>query len=182
IRDMQARGERVAFVGDGLNDGPALAAADLGIAVGDANDLARSAAAVGLLQSGMASVDNALALTRRAGRILRQNLVWALLYNGLIIPAAIVGYVHPMLAAVAMAASSISVSLNALRASWLPRHMRQRWQATHAVDTAPPVQVASAAAGKWSGRGVGLGRAMQLQGEEVDCKKTVLTGRGATIQ
>src|SRR5699024_4144768 len=111
------------------------------------NDLARSAAAVGLLQPGMVSVDTALVLTRRAGRILRQNLVWALLYNGLIIPVAIMGYVHPMLAAAAMAASSISVSLNALRASWLLRHMRRRWQAADAVDTAPTLQVASAAAG-----------------------------------
>lgn len=120
IRQAQAKGDRVAFVGDGLNDGPALAAADLGIAVGDANDLARSAAAVGLLETGMKPVETALLLTHRAGRVLRQNLVWALAYNGLIIPAAILGYVHPLLAAVAMAASSMSVSLNAMRAGWLP--------------------------------------------------------------
>lgn len=124
IKQMQTQGQYVAFVGDGLNDGPALAAADLGVAVGDANDLARSAAAVGLLEAGMAPVAMALSLTGRAGRILRQNLVWALLYNGLIIPAAILGYVHPLLAACAMAASSLSVSLNSLRAGWLPRHRK----------------------------------------------------------
>src|SRR5699024_6348901 len=108
----------------------ALAAADLGIAVGDANDLARSAAAVGLLESGVQPVANALLLTARAGRILRQNLVWALAYNGLILPAAVVGYVHPLFAAVAMAASSVTVSLNALRAGWLPR----RLQVTSSAD------------------------------------------------
>lgn len=145
IERAQQQGERVAFVGDGLNDGPALAAADLGIAVGDANDLARSAAAVGLLQPGMTAVATALGLTRRAGRILRQNLLWALLYNGLIIPAAIMGYVHPLLAAVAMAASSISVSLNALRASWLPRPGRRLCKGAAAADSAASLRATAAA-------------------------------------
>ncbi len=116
IREQQKSGKRVAFVGDGLNDGPALAAADLGIAVGDATDAARSASAITLVDADVTALPEVLRLTRRTRGIIRQNLSWAVVYNGIAIPAAIAGFVHPAVAAVAMALSSLSIVLNALRA------------------------------------------------------------------
>lgn len=116
VEQLNNEGRVVAFVGDGLNDGPALSASALGIATGQASDLARSAAALAVLDGGLDRVVYALTLTARASFVLRSNLVWALLYNSLLLPAAILGYVHPVMAVVAMGLSTISVSLNSLRA------------------------------------------------------------------
>ena len=115
IRQRQQLGGRVAFVGDGLNDGPALAQADLGIAVTRATDVAREASDVLLLQGDLAAIPAALDLAQATLRVIHQNLFWAFFYNAAFIPLAALGFLSPMLSAVAMAASDLIVIGNALR-------------------------------------------------------------------
>jgi Cu+-exporting ATPase len=115
LRELRASGRRPAFVGDGINDGPALAQADLGIAVTRAADVAKGAADLVLLNSDLAAIPEALDLARATLRTIRQNLFWAFFYNAAFVPLAALGFLSPMLSAVAMGLSDLIVIGNALR-------------------------------------------------------------------
>jgi Cu+-exporting ATPase len=119
VQRLQRSGARVAFVGDGLNDAPALEAADLGIAVSRASDIAREAADIVLLNSEIEAVPASLGLARATLRTIKQNLFWAFFYNAVGIPLAALGLMSPILCAAAMGLSDIVVIGNALRlARW----------------------------------------------------------------
>jgi Cu+-exporting ATPase len=115
VMRLQERGERVAFVGDGINDAPALEQADLGIAVSRASDIAREAADIILLNSEIEAVPESLALARATLRTIKQNLFWAFFYNAAGVPLAALGFFSPVLCALAMGASDFVVIGNALR-------------------------------------------------------------------
>jgi Cu+-exporting ATPase len=115
VKKLQASGERVAFVGDGINDAPALTQADLGIAVSRASDVARAAADIILLKSEIEAVPEALGLARATLRTIKQNLFWAFFYNALGVPLAAMGFISPIICAAAMGFSDLIVIGNALR-------------------------------------------------------------------
>ena len=126
VKRLQARGERVAFVGDGINDAPALSQADLGIAVCRASDIAREAADIILLKSEIEAVPECLGLARATLRTIRQNLFWAFLYNALGVPLAALGFISPVFCAAAMGCSDLIVIGNALRLlRWSTPRLRQ---------------------------------------------------------
>ena len=117
IRELQARGEVVAMVGDGINDAPVLAGADVSLAIAEGAALAQRAADIVLTSASLLRIPQALALARRTRRIILQNLAWAIAYNLLALPLAASGTLKPWQAALGMALSSLLVTLNALRLS-----------------------------------------------------------------
>lgn len=122
LKALREQGQKVLMLGDGVNDVPVLAAADISIAMGSATDLAKTSADAVLLSNRLASLVEAFSVAKRTRRIIIENLAWATLYNGLILPFACIGWVTPFWAALGMSLSSLLVVLNALR---LTRHQPQ---------------------------------------------------------
>lgn len=117
IKKFQLQGEKVIFIGDGINDAPSLIQADLGIAMGSAMDIAKEAGQIVMLENNLKKVIEAILISRKTFRAIRQNLFWAFFYNIIAVPLAMFGFLTPAIAAAAMSFSSVSVVLNSLRIS-----------------------------------------------------------------
>jgi P-type E1-E2 ATPase len=115
VEELQRAGKRVALIGDGVNDAPALAQADLGIALGSGADIAMSAAPMVLVSGSLSRIEDAFLLGEKTTRVVRQNLFWAFLYNVVGITLAVIGVLTPIFAAAAMLLSSTSVVANSMR-------------------------------------------------------------------
>ena len=120
LQQLHKEGRKVLMLGDGVNDVPVLAAADISVAMGSATDLAKTSADAVLLSNRLDALVQAFTLARRTRRVIIENLLWAALYNGLMLPFAALGWITPVWAAVGMSISSLTVVLNALRLTRLP--------------------------------------------------------------